>query len=233
MCLSPCSMATSRACSRASAPFAAICASRALGEVLQTQRNTFSRAKPPAIGIKRSWNSAKRSARRNRRTARSAPSARWCRAHARGLADEIPAPRKKRAAGKQSESPPQFSAIPQGRTLLVQRSRRARRRSFFAHVAIPRRRSEAQRQQPSSEHLRATLGINGASSTRSAARSAPRRHVSQYHAAAISRPRRRNCLPKRHTRRVLPLESIARLPVSSATRKIANAATSVHTRNAH
>ena len=52
-CRSRCSMETWRACSRGSARFAAICERRGRGERFRRRRASYSRARTPAIGIRR------------------------------------------------------------------------------------------------------------------------------------------------------------------------------------
>ena len=117
------------------------------------------------------------------------PVARHCRAYAQGLTDEIPAPRRKRAAVHMKIA----AAIlrdPRSRTLLDSRPRRARHGPFLPHVAIPRSRNQAPRE-----------GRAGSTSARNAshhknltgriASCAPRRNLSQYHPAPISSNRSR------------------------------------------
>jgi A/G-specific adenine glycosylase len=147
------------------------------------------------------------------------PINRWCEAHTQGLANEIPAPRKKRASVNIKIA----AAIlrdRQGHTLLVKEPGAHDHVLFsrmwqFPAVAVKRNaRSEL------TKHLRTTLGMNGI--TLEALREA--RHgvtfrkvtllpflaqVDQLPASAGARGR------------VLPLEKIARVPISSATRKIA------------
>ena len=147
------------------------------------------------------------------------PISRWCEAHAQGLANEIPAPHRKRAAVNVKIA----AAIlrdPQGRTLLV-RDPGAHDHVLFSRmwqfpaVAVKRNaRSEL------TKHLHTTLGMNGITleALPEAGHSVTFRNVTLLPFLA-----RVDQLPANAgTRgRVLPLEKIARVPISSATRKIA------------
>jgi A/G-specific adenine glycosylase len=159
------------------------------------------------------------------------PVSRWCKAHAQGLVNEIPAPRKKRAAVNVKIA----AAIlrdPQDRTLLVKDPGAhdgvlfSRMWQFPAVEVTRNARSELAR------HLRATLGVNGIAlealpearhgvTFRNVTLLPFLAHVEQLPANAVIRGR------------VLPLESVARVPISSATRKIAAAAAAAHTLHRH
>jgi A/G-specific adenine glycosylase len=147
------------------------------------------------------------------------PISRWCEAHAQGLAHEIPAPRKKRA----TQNVKIAAAIlrdPQGRTLLV-KGTGAHDGVLFSHMwqfpAVEVRRN------PSAEltkHLHATLGMNGITleALPQARHGVTFRNVTLL--PFLARVDQLPAQPGTHGR-VLPLKSIARLPISSATRKIA------------
>jgi A/G-specific adenine glycosylase len=147
------------------------------------------------------------------------PIDRWCDAHAQALADEIPAPRKKRAAVNIKIA----AAIlrdPQGRTLLVKGTGAHDHVLFSRMWQFPA--AEVKRN-PKAElirHLRSTLGINGVEleALPEADHSVTFRNVTLLPFLA-----RVDHLPANAPTfgRVLPLENIARVPISSATRKVA------------
>jgi len=159
------------------------------------------------------------------------PISRWCEAHARGLVNEIPAPRKKRAAVNIKIA----AAIlrdPQDRTLLVKDPGAHDGVLFSRMWQFPAVEVKRNARSELAKHLRATLGVNGI-----ALKALPEArhcvtfrnvtllpflaHVEQLPANAGTRSR------------VLPLESVARVPISSATRKIAAAAAAAHILHRH
>ena len=150
------------------------------------------------------------------------PIARWCRAHAQNLTNQIPAPRRKRAAVHMRIA----AAIlldPRGRTLLVQRSRRARRRPLLPHVAVPRRRSHKRTE---SRARRASPRISKPDSRALELEALPaaRHGVTFRNITLLPFLARTKQLPTLPRTRILPLKKPRQLPISSATRKIAAAA---------
>ena len=200
--------------------FAATCARRFAGQLLAKKQQILTRAaQPPAIGTKRSWNSAKRFARRNPalRTARSFA---WCRAQARPHAMQFP-PRTRSAPRSTSKSPPPFFAIPTVapfsskipvRTTTC--SSRACGNSPLSRCRNPRQELEA--------HLRATLGTNGVHPLEAlpeARHGVTFRNITllPFLVPVSKLPGKRSA----QSSRVLPAQPACPLPISSATRKIA------------
>jgi A/G-specific adenine glycosylase len=154
------------------------------------------------------------------------PIGRSCKAHAQGLAHEIPAPRKKRA----TQNVKIAAAIlrdPQGRTLLVKGTGAHDGVLFSRMWQFP---AVEVRRNPSAEltkHLHATLGMNGITleALPEARHGVTFRNVTLL--PFLARVDQLPAQPGTHGR-VLPLKSIARLPISSATRKIADAAGTVN-----
>jgi A/G-specific adenine glycosylase len=149
------------------------------------------------------------------------PVSRWCRARALGLADSIPAPRRKRAAVGVLIA----AAIlrdPRGRTLLVRDSGAHDGAIFsrmwqFPAVEVARHpRAELEK------HLRTTLELDG-TPLRLEALPAARHGVTFRNITLLPFLALLARLPALSGARVLPLSRVSRLPVSSATRKIAAA----------
>jgi len=148
------------------------------------------------------------------------PVSKWCRAYKLGLTDKIPSPRIKRAAMRVKIA----AAIlrdPRGRTILVKDPGAHDHVLFsrmwqFPAVEVARHpRAELE------QHLRATLGINGF-----ALEELPTaRHGVTFRTITLlpflARVER---LPRLPRTRILALENLRDVPVSSATRKIAAAA---------
>jgi A/G-specific adenine glycosylase len=159
------------------------------------------------------------------------PISRWCEAHAQGLVNEIPALRKKRAAVNIKIA----AAIlrdPQDRTLLVKDPGAHDGVLFSRMWQFPAVEVKRNARSELAKHLRATLGVNGIAlealpearhgvTFRNVTLLPFLAHVEQLPANAVIRGR------------VLPLESIARVPISSATRKIAAAAAAAHILHRH
>lgn len=147
------------------------------------------------------------------------PISRWCKSHAQGLANEIPAPRKKRATVNIKIA----AAIlrdPQGRTLLVKEPGAHDHVLFSRMWQFP---AVEVKRNPSAElanHLRATLGVNGVTLE---ALPEARHGVTFRNVTLLPFLARMDELPANGGShgRILPLEKIARVPISSATRKIA------------
>jgi len=159
------------------------------------------------------------------------PIRRWCEARAEGLVDQIPAPRKKRAAVNIKIA----AAIlrdPHDRTLLM-KDPGAHDGVFFSRMwQFPAIEVKRNARSELANHLRATLGVNGIAlealpearhgvTFRNVTLLPFLAHVEQLPANAVIRGR------------VLPLESVAQVPISSATRKIAAAAAAAHTLHRH
>ena len=154
------------------------------------------------------------------------PISRWCEAHAQGLANEIPAPRKKRAAVN-IKIAAAILCDPQGRTLLVKGTGAHDHVLFSRMWQFPAVEVKRNARSELTKHLRSTLGMNGIEleALPEAGHSVTFRNVTllPFLAQVDQLPANAGTLG-----RVLPLKSISRVPISSATRKIANAATSVH-----
>ncbi len=155
------------------------------------------------------------------------PISRWCDAHAQGLASEIPAPRKKRAAVN-IKIAAAILCDHQGRTLLVKGSAAHDHVLFSRMWQFPAAEVKRNARSELTKHLRSTLGINGIELE---ALPEARHAVTFRNVTLLPFLARVDQLPANTgtQSRVLPLKSIARLPISSATRKIANAASSMHT----
>jgi len=147
------------------------------------------------------------------------PVASHCRAYAQGLSNEIPAPRRKRAAVHMKIA----AAIlrdPRGRTLLIQDPGAHDAVLFSRMWQFPaveiKRHSKAELK----AHLRATLAITSISLEELPAA----RHGVTFRNITLL-PFLANVpeLPKLPRTRILPLKSVSKFPISSATRKIAAA----------
>jgi A/G-specific adenine glycosylase len=147
------------------------------------------------------------------------PVARHCRAYAQGLTGEIPAPRRKRAAVHMKIA----AAIlrdPRGRTLLIQDPGAHDTVLFSRMWQFPaveiRRHAKAELE----AHLRATLAI-----TKISLKELPTARHGVTFRNIILLPFLANVpeLPKLPRTRILPLKNLSKLPISSATRKIADA----------
>ena len=148
------------------------------------------------------------------------PVARWCRARARGLQDEIPAPRKKRAPVQMKIA----AAILRdgcGRTMLVKDPGSHDGVLFSRMWQFPAVEVARDAREELAKHLRVTLGVEDA---RLEALGEARHGVTFRNITLLPFLARVERLPKRPRTRVLPLERLSEIPVSSATRKIATAA---------
>jgi A/G-specific adenine glycosylase len=152
------------------------------------------------------------------------PVSRWCQARAKGLTAEIPAVRKKRAPVKIRIA----AAVlrdPQGRTLLV-RDPGAHDHVLFSRMwQFPAVEVARDAKSELAHHLHAFLGISRDSLHLEALPEA-RHGVTFRNITLLPFLARLAKLPKLPRTRVLPLDDLIRLPVSSATRKIAGAAAS-------
>ena len=149
------------------------------------------------------------------------PIQRWCAAYSQGLVDKIPEPRRKRSAVEVNIA----AAIlrdPRGRTLLV-RDPGAHDHVLFSRMwQFPAIEVKRHAKLELARHLRATLGVNGIvlDALPEARHSVTFRNVKllPFLACVEELP------PAAGSRtRVLPLDRISQLPISSATRKIAAA----------
>jgi A/G-specific adenine glycosylase len=151
------------------------------------------------------------------------PVARWCRARALGLTQMIPAARKKRA----SISMKIAAAIlrdPRGRTILVRDSGAHDDVLFSRMWQFPAVEVARHAKSELTAHVRETLGIKVASLE---ALAEARHGVTFRNITLLPFLARVRRLPRLPRTRILPFASLAQLPVSSATRKIAAAAASI------
>ena len=150
------------------------------------------------------------------------PIARWCRARALGLTGEIPAPRRKRAPVRMKIA----AAIlrdPRGRTLLVNDPGAHDDVLFsrmwqFPAVAVARN-AKAEL----AEHLRATLGVDCTNGASLEPLPAARHGVTFRNITLLPFLALVEKLPRVSRTRILALDKLHQLPMSSATRKIAAA----------
>lgn len=150
--------------------------------------------------------------------------ARWCRAKALGLTHSIPAPRRKQAPVRMKIA----AAIlrdPRGRTLLV-RDPGAHDHVLFSRMwqfpAVAVSRNAAREL---AAHLSATLGIDCTNGASLEVLQAARHGVTYRNITLLPFLARVADLPRKPRTRILALDKLLQLPISSATRKIAAAAT--------
>jgi A/G-specific adenine glycosylase len=149
------------------------------------------------------------------------PVALWCLARTRGLTREIPAPRKKRAPVRVRIA----AAIlrdPRGRTLLVQDPGAHDGVLFSRMWQFPAVEVADDAQRELAAHVAEILGLDAASLELEALPAA-RHGVTFRNVTLLPFLARVAQLPKRPRTRVLPLDRLPELPVSSATHKIAAA----------
>jgi len=149
------------------------------------------------------------------------PVARWCLARARGLTHEIPAPRKKRAPVRVRIA----AAIlrdPRGRTLLVQDPGAHDGVLFSRMWQFPAVEVARHAQRELAAHVAEILALDAASLEFEALPTA-RHGVTFRNVTLLPFLARVERLPKRPRTRVLALDRLQELPVSSATHKIAAA----------
>lgn len=148
------------------------------------------------------------------------PVRRWCQAYALGLQNEIPAARKTRAAIKVKIT----AAIlldPEGRTLLVQDPGAHDEVLFSRMWQFPAVEARQRPKETLAAHLHSILNLNGALSLEPLP--AARHGVTFRSIALLPFLARVSQIPKLPRTRILPLNAIGKLPISSATRKIAAA----------
>jgi A/G-specific adenine glycosylase len=151
------------------------------------------------------------------------PVYRHCRAYAQSLTDEIPGPRSKRARIRLKIA----SAVlrdPGGRTLLVKDPGAHDTGVFSRMWQFPATEIKRHAKSELEAHLRATLAITKISLDELPAA----RHGVTFRNITLL-PFLANVpeLPKRPRTRILPLKNVGKLPISSATRKIAAAASAI------
>jgi A/G-specific adenine glycosylase len=154
------------------------------------------------------------------------PVARHCRACVQGLTDEIPAPRRKRAPVHMKIA----AAIlrdPRGRTLLVQDPGAHDTVLFSRMWQFPALEVTRLAKAELEAHLRKTLAISEISLE---ALPTARHGVTFRNITLLPFLANVGELPKLPRTRILPLKNLSKLPISSATRKIAAAAVHPMTR---
>jgi A/G-specific adenine glycosylase len=147
------------------------------------------------------------------------PVSKWCRAYELGLTDKIPSPRVKRAPVRIKIA----AAIlldPRGRTILVKDPGAHDEVLFSRMWQFPAVEVARHPQAELKKHLRATLGLNSIALEELPA---ARHGVTFRNITLLPFLARVERLPKLPRTRILALENLSRLPVSSATRKIAAA----------
>jgi A/G-specific adenine glycosylase len=152
---------------------------------------------------------------------KACPVARWCAARTRGLTREIPAPRKKRAAVRV-----RIAAVilrdPRGRTLLV-RDPGAHDDVLFSRMwQFPAIEVAKHAQRELAAHIAELLSLNEGALELEALPAA-RHGVTFRNVTLLPFLARVERLPKRPRTRILALDRLRELPVSSATHKIAAA----------
>ena len=151
------------------------------------------------------------------------PVSRWCRAYELNIVDKIPAPRKKRAPVKVQIA----AAIlmdPQGRTLLVKDPGGHDDVLFSRMWQFPAVHVKSEPPAELAQHLRSTLGVEIVDSALESL--TPARHAVTFrNITLLPFLYRVEALPKLPRTRAVALAQLSRLAVSSATRKIAAAAT--------
>jgi len=143
-----------------------------------------------------------------------------CRAYAQGAVDRIPAPRRKRAT-VQMKIAAAILLDPRGRTLLVQDPGAHDEVLFSRLWQFPALEVARAARAELEKHLRATLQIE-IPPLEPLAQS--RHGVTFRNIQLLPFLARVPHLPRRPRTRIVPLSSLARLPISSATRKLSQAA---------
>lgn len=149
------------------------------------------------------------------------PVAQACRAYRMNLVDKIPAPRRKRAPVKMKIA----AAIlrdPRGRTLLIQDPGAHDGVLFSRMWQFPAIEVDRDASGELEKHLRATLGVQVSTL---AALAGVRHGVTFRNITLLPFLAKVSEIPQRPRTRIVSLSRVASLPVSSATRKIAVAAT--------
>jgi A/G-specific adenine glycosylase len=143
-----------------------------------------------------------------------------CRAYAQGVVEQIPVPRRKRAA-VHIRIAAAILLDPRGRTL-VMRDPGAHDEVLFSRLwQFPAVEATHHARAELAKHLRASLQINPPSLE---ALAQARHGVTFRNIQLLPFLARVTRLPRRPRTRIVPLSSLAHLPISSATRKLAQAA---------
>lgn len=154
------------------------------------------------------------------------PISRWCRAHALGLTGKIPAPRRKRAS-VQLEIAAAVLLDSRGRTLLV-RDPGAHDEVLFSRMwQFPAAAVDRDAKAELASHLHVTAGIDCTNGTRLAPLPAAHHAVTFRNITLRPFLVRVKALPRLSRARFVPLAKVGTLQISSATRKIAAAASIV------
>ncbi len=151
------------------------------------------------------------------------PISRWCRARALRLTEKIPSPRRKRAPVKLRIA----AAVlrdPRGRTLLVKDPGAHDHVLFSRMWQFPALAVERNAKAELGAHLRATLGVDCTNAASLEALPAARHGVTFRNITLLPFLARVAELPRRPRTRILAIEKLLQVPVSSATRKIAASA---------
>lgn len=151
------------------------------------------------------------------------PISRWCRAHALGLTDKIPAPRRKRAPVRM-EIAAAVLLDARGRTLLV-RDPGAHDDVLFSRMwQFPAVAVERDAKAELASHLRVTAGVECPNGTRLEPLQTARHGVTFRNITLLPFLARVHTLPRLPRARIVRLAQVGELQISSATRKIAAAA---------
>jgi A/G-specific adenine glycosylase len=150
------------------------------------------------------------------------PVVRWCRAYAKGFVSEIPARRRKRAP-VQMKIAAAILLDPRGRTLLVKDPGAHDSVLFSRMWQFPALEVTCQPKAALAAHLRATLNLRDGALELTALPAA-RHGVTFRNIALLPFLARVRQLPKLPRTRTIALKNLASLPISSATKKIAEAA---------
>jgi A/G-specific adenine glycosylase len=152
------------------------------------------------------------------------PAARWCRARALSLTAQIPAPRRKRAPVSMKIAAAVLRDR-RGRTLLV-REPGAHDHVLFSRMwQFPAVAVSQNAARELAAHLRETLGVDCTNGASLEPLPAARHGVTFRNITLLPFLARVPELPHKPRTRILALDKLLQLPVSSATRKIAAAAT--------
>jgi A/G-specific adenine glycosylase len=151
------------------------------------------------------------------------PLSRWCRARALGLSQKIPAARPPRAPVR-VEIAAAILRDPRGRTLLVEDPGAHDDVLFSRMWQFPALAVSAHAQAELAAHLRATLGVDCANGASLEPLPAARHGVTFRNVTLLPFLARLDALPRLPRTRIVALNRLAQLPISSATRKVAAAA---------
>lgn len=153
------------------------------------------------------------------------PVSSWCRAQSLGLTGSIPAPRRKRAPIRMKIA----AAVlldRRGRTLLV-RDPGAHDEVLFSRMwQFPALAVERDAETELAAHVRRTAGVDCTNGTRLVALRTARHGVTFRNITLLPFLARVERLPRVPRTRIVELDKLSRIPISSATRKIAVAALS-------